>query len=100
MSDYTADDAKPAARSVTNSADLHEVQRSFNDAAKRFEQAVQDGVEQLRAQSRAYADTATQQLDEAQRYVVEHVRERPLAATGVAVGVGLLIGLLLAGGRR
>jgi len=28
------------------------------------------------------------------------VRERPLAATGVALGVGVLIGLLLAGGRN
>jgi ElaB/YqjD/DUF883 family membrane-anchored ribosome-binding protein len=28
------------------------------------------------------------------------VKERPLASTGVAVGIGMILGLLLAGGRR
>lgn len=75
-------------------------ERAFADASRRFEQAVSEGIEQIRAQSRAYADTASQQLEEAQRYVVEHVRERPLVSTGVALGVGVLLGLLLSGGRR
>lgn len=79
---------------------LATVERTFSDAARKFEQTVQDSLETLRAQSRAYADTAGQQIDEAQRYVVERVKERPLASTGVAVGVGLILGLLLAGGRR
>lgn len=79
---------------------LATVERSFNEAAKKFEKTVQDSLETLRAQSRAYADTAGQQLDEAQRYVVERVKEKPLASTGIAVGVGVILGLLLAGGRR
>ena len=92
---------KTAAGTETSSANaLATVDRTFSDAARRFEKTVQDSLEQLRAQSRTYADTAGQQLDEAQRYVVERVKERPLAATGAAVGVGLLLGLLLAGGRR
>ena len=77
-----------------------EAQRSFADARARIEQAVQDGLEQLRAQSRAYADSAGQQIEQAQQYVTERVRERPLAATGAALGVGVLIGLLLAAGRK
>lgn len=77
-----------------------EAQKSFQDAAKRFEQVVNESVETIRAQTRAYADTAGQQLDEAQRYVTERVRERHLASAGVALGVGLVIGLLLGGGRR
>lgn len=83
-----------------NANGLATVERTFSDAAKKFEKTVQDSLETLRAQSRAYADTAGQQLDEAQRYVVERVKERPLASTGVAVGVGVILGLLLAGGRR
>jgi ElaB/YqjD/DUF883 family membrane-anchored ribosome-binding protein len=100
--DQAASEAKAAASSASASAQLlaEDAQRTFRDAAKQFERAVQEGVEQIRAQSRAYADTAGEQLEEAQRYVVEHVRERPLAATGVAVGLGVVIGLLLAGGRR
>jgi ElaB/YqjD/DUF883 family membrane-anchored ribosome-binding protein len=30
----------------------------------------------------------------------EQIRARPLAATGLALGVGVLIGLLLSSGRR
>lgn len=96
--DFAADEVKTASDTATRVS--AEAQRTFADARARIEQAVQDGLEQLRAQSRAYADTAGQQLDQAQQYVTERVRERPLAATGAALGVGVLIGLLLAAGRK
>lgn len=88
--------------SVTESAAKlsAEAQKSFNDASKKIEKAVADGLEQIRAQSRTYADNAGQHLDEAQRYVVERVKEKPLVAAGAALGVGVLIGLLLASGRQ
>jgi ElaB/YqjD/DUF883 family membrane-anchored ribosome-binding protein len=97
-----ADEAKRAARAASEAAAKlsADAQRSFAEAAKKFEGVVQEGLEQLRAQTRTYADTAGQQFDDAQRYVVERVRERPLAATGAAIGVGVIIGLLLASGRR
>ena len=96
--DYAADETKAAVNSATEAATkaTAEAQRAFADAAKRIERAVNEGIEQLRAQTRAYSDTAGQQLDEGQRYMTERVRERPLAATGAALGVGVLIGLLLA----
>lgn len=94
--------AGDAAASLAESAQklTAEAQRSLAEATKRIEKTVAEGIEQIRAQSRTYADTAGQQLDEAQRYVTERVREKPLQSTGVALGVGILIGLLLAGGRR
>jgi ElaB/YqjD/DUF883 family membrane-anchored ribosome-binding protein len=100
--DYAADETKSAAGSASDAATrlTAEAQRTFIEARGRIEQAVQEGMEQLRAQSRVYADTAGQQIDEAQRYVTERVKERPLAATGAALGVGVLIGLLLSAGRR
>ena len=39
------------------------------------------------------------QVDEASRYVSERVRERPITATLAGLGVGVLLGLLLAGNR-
>jgi len=66
------------------------------DAARRAEEVVRESVETLRAQTRAYADTAAQRLDTAQKVVVEHVKEKPLQSTAIAVGVGVVIGLLLA----
>jgi ElaB/YqjD/DUF883 family membrane-anchored ribosome-binding protein len=77
-----------------------DAQKAITDAAKRIEAAVQQGLEQVRAQSRVYADVATEQLDEASRMASEQIRARPLAATGLALGVGVLIGLLLSSGRR
>ena len=95
--DYAADETKAAVSSATDSATKMsaEAQRSFADAAKRIERAVTEGIEQLRAQTRAYTDTAGQQIDQASQYMTDRVKERPLAATGAALGVGVLIGLLL-----
>ncbi|MGH6911943.1 MAG: glycine zipper domain-containing protein [Phenylobacterium sp.] len=100
--DRAAAETKSAVNSATEKANKlsAEAQKSFADAAKRIEAAVQEGVEQLRAQSRAYADTAGQQIDTASQYVTERVKERPLAATGAALGIGVLIGLLLSSSRR
>lgn len=94
-----ADDATTTANDTANRLSS-EAQRTFAEVRGRIEQVVQDGLEQIRAQSRTYADNAGQQLDQAQQYVTERVRERPLAATGAALGVGVLIGLLLSSGRR
>jgi ElaB/YqjD/DUF883 family membrane-anchored ribosome-binding protein len=97
--DYS-DEKTTAAASADAKQLTAEAQRVFADAKGKIQQAVQDGLEQLRTHSRTYADTAGQQMEQAQTYVTERVRERPLAATGAALGVGVLIGLLLSSGRR
>ena len=66
------------------------------DAARRAEAVVKESVETLRAQTRAYADTAAQRFDTAQKVIVEHVKEKPLQSTAIAIGVGVVIGMLLA----
>lgn len=77
-----------------------EAQRTFAEAARKIEQAVTEGLEQIRAQSRTYADTAGQRIDEAQKYVTERVREKPLVSASTALGIGVVLGLLLSGRRR
>ena len=47
-----------------------------------------------------YYDEASERFDEAQRYLVERVQERPMQSTAIALGVGVVLGLLLAGRRR
>ena len=91
----TEDAASDTAAKITADA-----QKAITDAAKRIEAVVQQGLEQVRAQSRVYADVAGEQLDEASRLASEQIRARPLAATGAALGLGVLIGMLLASGRR
>lgn len=71
-------------------------ERNIREAAKRIDKAVRDGVETIREQTAPYREQAGQQFDEAQKYLVERVKERPVTATLAGLGVGLLLGLLLA----
>ncbi|WP_296597771.1 hypothetical protein [Phenylobacterium sp.] len=89
-----ADAANDTAAKITADA-----QKAINDAAKRIEATVQQALEQVRAQSRVYADAAGEHIDEASRVASEQIRARPLAATGAALGIGVLIGMLLASKR-
>jgi len=97
--DY-GDESPTAANGADTKQLAAEAQRVFTEARSKIQQAVQDGLQQIREQSRTYTDTAGEQLEHAQQYVTERVRERPLAATGAALGLGVLIGLLLSSGRR
>lgn len=71
------------------------------EAAQRAEAAVREGIETIRAHGQAYSENAGEQFEAAQRYVTERVRERPVTSALACLGVGMLIGLLLAnrGGR-
>ena len=99
-----------AAETERSFADAVEAaERSLTDAAKRAEktikETIREGVEALRSgpyapyadRARDYAETAAHELDDVQRYVVERVKEKPVTATLAGLGVGLLLGLLLAG---
>jgi ElaB/YqjD/DUF883 family membrane-anchored ribosome-binding protein len=95
----------PASTAIDDTADrvdktIKDAEKNLNDLTERAQKTIQEGLETLRTQARSYADTAGDSIDVAQRYMTERVQERPLAATFAALGVGVLIGVLLAGGRR
>jgi ElaB/YqjD/DUF883 family membrane-anchored ribosome-binding protein len=48
----------------------------------------------------AVADTASDLVDAAGAFIEKAARERPVTTVATAAGVGLLLGLLLFGGRR
>ncbi len=77
-----------------------ETEQTLADLARRAEKAIQEGLAELRGRSRDYADVAGEQFETAQRYVVDRVQERPVAATLAALGVGILVGYLLAGRKQ
>ena len=72
-------------------------ERLVADAARMAEKAFNDGVAALRAQTKAYSGPASQTVDDAQRYVIERVKERPVTAALAGLGVGFLLGVLLSG---
>jgi ElaB/YqjD/DUF883 family membrane-anchored ribosome-binding protein len=89
--DSAADSAQARLNEAIDIAD-----RNFREAARRIEQVMREGVEQFRTRAEPYRENASQQIDEAQKYVVERIKERPLVATLTGLGVGLLLGLLMA----
>ncbi len=99
--DHAADEAKAAVNAATIKGEkalneaLAAAERTITEAAKTAERVLKEGVETLRAQTKVYSETAGQQVDDAQRYVLERVKERPLTATLAGLGVGVLLGLLL-----
>jgi ElaB/YqjD/DUF883 family membrane-anchored ribosome-binding protein len=74
---------------------LDAAEKGIREAAKRVEQAMREGVAALKEQAGPLRENAGQQIDEAQKYVLERVKERPVTATLAGLGVGLLLGLLL-----
>ena len=95
----TLEAVEHAERSFTQAADAARV--SLTEAAKRVEKSVSEGFETLRAQSRAYTDTAGQHAGRGPGLRRRtRIRERPITATLAGLGVGVLIGLLIAGGSR
>jgi ElaB/YqjD/DUF883 family membrane-anchored ribosome-binding protein len=94
-------ESKSADAAARMAADVvAETERSLADLARRAERAIQEGLAELKVRSRDYADVAGDQFETAQQYVTDRVQERPIASTLAALGVGVLIGLLLAGGRK
>jgi ElaB/YqjD/DUF883 family membrane-anchored ribosome-binding protein len=104
--DDAASDAEHAAKKAAKAAletgqksfneALDLAERSLNDASKRVEKVLREGVEALKVQTKSYREDAGEQFGEAQKYVLERVKERPVTATLAGLGVGLLLGLLLA----
>jgi ElaB/YqjD/DUF883 family membrane-anchored ribosome-binding protein len=102
--DSSIDQAKKSANAADSAVDhgqrafaeaISAAERTFADAAKTAEKVFRDGVESLRSHGKVYGEEAGQRMDEAQRYVLERVKERPVTATLAGLGVGLLLGLLL-----
>jgi ElaB/YqjD/DUF883 family membrane-anchored ribosome-binding protein len=94
--------AKSLANDTVDRADktILEVEKNVHELTQRADKAVQDSLERLRVQGRVYAEEAERRLEDTQKYVVERVHEHPLTITFAALGVGMLLGLLMGGGRR
>lgn len=89
------DDARRAGENARG-----QLESTLSDLARRAEKAVQEGLDALKSRTGDYTDTAQESLESAQKYVSAQVQERPLTTTLAALGVGVILGFLLSGGRR
>ena len=69
-------------------------------ARELFDESVERLGAQLREGGKDAKGVAEEQLSSARLYVVDRVHERPLTVTLAALGVGVVVGLLFAGGSR
>lgn len=109
ITNAAADEAKAAKKAAGNAIDHGErsfteamtaAEKTLAEATKSAEKVFREGLEALRSQSRVYTDNAGERVDEAQKYIVERVKERPVTAALTGLGVGLLLGLLLSSRDR
>lgn len=69
-------------------------------ATGRVRERLDQQLERWGDRGREAAGAAGEEVENARVYVVERVQERPLTITAAALGVGVLLGVLLAGSRR
>ncbi|MDQ8027468.1 MAG: DUF883 domain-containing protein [Brevundimonas sp.] len=86
-------DARIRAKAAEAEAQLREQAGVLRERARGY-------YDEARVKGREYYDDASERFDEAQRYLTERVQERPIQSTAIALGVGVVLGLLLAGRRR
>lgn len=111
--DHAADELRKGARAAGDHGQaavadaLGAAEKLINEAASHAEKILKDSLNRLRSQTGAYGDRAksytrdytekaADQWDDAQSYMLERVKDRPLTAALAGLGAGVLIGLLLA----
>ena len=85
---------------VTPATPAPEPQAKAGAAASEPRSEFDDQFEKFRTHGEEAAEMAADQLELARELIIEQVKARPLAAAAAAVGVGVFLGLLLAGPRR
>ena len=67
---------------------------------RRAQEALNQGIDTARYQAMQARDYAGQQWGQAQELLTQSIVERPIASALTALGAGVILGLLLKGGRR
>ncbi len=73
--------------------------QALSEFKERAGKVAQETLQSLRTHAGPYVDDAGDRLTTAERFIVEKVQKQPLTTTLAALGVGVLVGLILAGGR-
>ena len=95
--------AKPALEDAVrdvSSAARAQLDTTLNDLADRAERIAQDTLTSLRERAKPYVGDASEHIATAERYLTERVQKQPLTTTLAVLGVGVLVGMVLAGGRN
>lgn len=78
---------------------LDELKERANKVAQETISTLKTRAETLKTRAEPYVSDAGERLAVAERYIVERVQKQPLTTTLAVLGVGVLLGLVLASGR-
>jgi ElaB/YqjD/DUF883 family membrane-anchored ribosome-binding protein len=71
-----------------------------DDIKQRAQEALSQGMDTARYQALQARDYAEEQLGQAQQYLTQRINEKPVQSALVALGAGVVLGMILRGGRR
>jgi ElaB/YqjD/DUF883 family membrane-anchored ribosome-binding protein len=94
--------ARDAVRARANDVmeDFTELRKDVSRLADAASKAARDEVKHTGARLQKMRGSMTARASESAAYVGDKVREHPGASVGIAVGAGLLLGLVLSGRRH
>ena len=72
---------------------------ALSEFKERAGKVAQETLQTLRTHAGPYVDDAGDRLTTAEKFIIEKVQKQPLTTTLAALGIGVLVGLILAGGR-
>ena len=72
----------------------------ITDLGKRAKTVVRERLDDLGGPASDYADYAGERIETAQQYLVDRINEKPVPAAMAALGLGVVIGFILAGRSR
>lgn len=72
---------------------------ALGEFKERATQVAQETLDNLRQHAKPYVGDAGEHIATAERYIVDRVQKQPITTTLAVLGVGVLVGLVLAGGR-
>jgi ElaB/YqjD/DUF883 family membrane-anchored ribosome-binding protein len=67
----------------------------IGDVAKRAESVVRDGIDTAKDRIEPTMRAASDEFKQAQDELVKRSKDKPLAAAGIAAGIGIVLGMLL-----
>ena len=70
------------------------------DRVSRAAELAEEARERAEQASQAATEAVEDGLDDAHRYLKRQWRERPLAVAATTLGIGVILGVLISGGRR
>ena len=94
-------DINRAGGAADESLDASETtQGRAGDIKQRAQETLTQGLDTARYQALQARDYAEEQFGQAQKFVTQRITEKPVQSALVALGAGLVLGMILKGGRR